>query len=99
MADGDFQDYFKNVKDKYASGTEFTPRTDLENLLNAIKPSQKIKIIQEPRKEIEIKGRPDFKIEMSRMAVGYIETKAIDINLDDILSGKLKRESNNLKNI
>jgi len=92
-----FQDYFKGVKGKFSSGTEFTPRTDLENLLNNIKPSKKIKIIQEPRKEEGIKGRPDFKVEINGLTIGYIETKAIDIPLDDIIEKRLKRDSEQLE--
>lgn len=96
MVQKDFQEYFKGLNEKHETGTEFTPRTDFENLLNSIKPSKKIKIIQEPKKDENISGRPDFKVEISGMAVGYIETKALNINLEDILSKKLKRESEQL---
>ena len=97
MTKNDFQDYFKGVKGKFSTGTEFTPRTDLENLLNNTKPSKKIKIIQEPSKEDGIKGRPDFKVEINGVTIGYIETKAINIPLDDIIEKKLKRDSEQLK--
>jgi len=97
MIKKEFHDYFKGVKSKFSSGTEFTPRTDLENLLNIVKPSKDIKIIQEPRKEDGIKGRPDFKVEINGLTVGYIETKAIDIPLDDIIEKRLRRDSEQLE--
>ncbi len=94
-----FQEYFKELILKYKSGTEFTPRTPLENLLNQIKPDKEIKIIQEPKKEEGISGRPDFKVEINGLTVGYIETKNISRNLDEIVNNtdSGSRESEQLK--
>lgn len=93
-----YKKYFKGVMGKSSQGTEFTLRTDIENLLNAVKPSKNIIVIQEPAKDKDIKGRPDFKVEKSGLTIGYIETKKIDTNLDDILDNNLKRDYEQLQN-
>jgi hypothetical protein len=80
------------------SGYRVYLRTDIENLLNAVKPSKNIIVIQEPAKDKDIKGRPDFKVEKSGLTIGYIETKKIDTNLDDdILDNNLKGIMNSCK--
>ena len=76
--------YFKNIKDKRISGTEFTPRTDFENLLNDIKPSEKTKIIHETKREKGF-GAPDFRVERDGAIIGYIETKNLGENLDKVV--------------
>ncbi len=80
-----FEDYFKDIKKNYKIGTEYTPRTPLENMLNAIKKDNVIRVIQERKKEKGDKGKPDFKIERNGLLVGYIETKPIGTNLDEIV--------------
>ena len=65
--------------------------------MNSIKPSKIINIIQEPCKEEGIRGRPDFKVEINDLPIGYIETKAMGISLDDIVEKKLKRDSEQLE--
>jgi predicted helicase len=97
MARNPYQTYFKDIKNNYGGGTEFTYRTYFENLLNEIKPDKDIKVIQEPPKDEDISGRPDFKIERNGLVVGYIETKPLGMNLDEIVKGNSSRESQQLK--
>lgn len=88
MIEDSFKEYFKDLKSMAIAGTEFTPRTKLENILNEIKDDQFIKIIQEPPKEEGIDGRPDFKVEKEGLVIGYIETKRIGTNLEEIINPK-----------
>jgi len=76
-----FSEYFEAIKSK--RGTEMTFRTPLENLLNAIKGDDHIKVTHEPKRETGF-GAPDFKIEKSSSIIGYIETKDLDADLDKI---------------
>ena len=92
-----YQTYFKGVKASQGQGTEFTSRTYFENLLNEIKPDKYINVIQEPKKDESIRGRPDFKIEKNGLVIGYIETKILGFNLDEIIEGTTSRESEQLK--
>jgi len=77
--------FFKNLMSKKDKGTEYTFRGDLEVLLNEIKSDDKIKIIQEAKKNEEKKGKPDFKIIKNDLIIGYIETKNLTINLSEII--------------
>ena len=54
----ELHDYVKNIKTKIEQSTEYTLRTDLENLLNAQKPRTSINIIQENKKTESQKVRP-----------------------------------------
>lgn len=93
-----FQEYFEEVKSKFRRGTEYTSRTGFENFLNGIKPSSSIEIIQESKKEEGEIGKPDFRIETNGLIVGYIETKPIGTDLNEIINPKKEtRESNQLK--
>lgn len=93
-----FQAFFKGVKNKYKKGTELTSRTDFENFLNGIKPKPSIKIFHDPKKHREISGKPDFRVEVNGLTIGYIETKAVDTDLDQIMNPKREdRESEQLK--
>ena len=84
-----FQEYFESIKRK--KGTEFTFRTDLENLLKLLKPHDNILVIQEPEREEKF-GAPDFRVERAGGIIGYLETKKIGENLDQVLrTGQLKR--------
>ncbi|MHB2150315.1 type ISP restriction/modification enzyme [Calditrichota bacterium LG25] len=87
------QKYFKSIKDKIEQSTEYTLRTDLENLLNEIKPRKTIKIIQENKKiENQTFGRPDFKVTENDLEIGYIETKPYNDDLSVyIATPQLKR--------
>ncbi len=97
MPKNPYKVYFNDITNSGADGTEFTYRTHFENLLNKIKPDMEIKVIQEPKKDENISGRPDFKIVRSGLVIGYIETKPLGFNLDDIIQGKETRESQQLK--
>ena len=89
----EFKNYFKNIKSKIEQSTEYTLRTDLENLLNEIKPQKTINIIQESKKtESQTFGKPDFKVTQNDLEIGWIETKPYNDNLDKYIDTKqLKR--------
>ena len=92
-----FKDYFDAVKKDYKIGTEITLRTPLQNLLDKIKPDSAINVIHERKKEKGDKGKPDFKTEKKGLLIGYIETKPIGTNLDEILNQDSKsRETEQL---
>lgn len=97
MTKNPYQTYFKDITNNMSGGTEFTYRSYFENLLNEIKPDKYVKVIQEPAKDEDISGRPDFKIERNGLVVGYIETKPLGMNLDEIIEGNSSRESQQLK--
>lgn len=81
--------------------TEHTHRTQLENLLNAIKNASntKIKILHEPKRLKEF-GAPDFKVSFADSIIGYVENKSIEENLDKILkSDQIRRYRELSKNI
>ena len=68
----EFKNYFKNIKNKIEQSTEYTLRTDFENLLNEIKPEKTISIIQESKKtENQTFGKPDFKITQNDLEIGW----------------------------
>ncbi|MBU1626026.1 N-6 DNA methylase, partial [bacterium] len=79
-----FKEYFQAIKKVGIDGTEHSYRTAFENLLNEIKPNENIKIIHEPKREKGF-GAPDFRIEADGAIIGYIETKKIEANLDEVL--------------
>jgi hypothetical protein len=89
-----FADYLKALKKFSASErTEHTDRTPVEQLLNAFaaEAEGRPKVQQEPGK-IGDKGAPDFKVTKSGMILGYVETKAVGVNLAKVLnSDQLKR--------
>lgn len=98
----DFTTYFKALKQyKPEEVTEHTHRATLENLLNGIKAEQnpQIKIIHEP-KRIEDYGAPDFKLILHEGILGYVENKALGVNLEEILKSdqisRYKKLSNNI---
>jgi len=79
----EWNEYFRNIISH--EGTEMTFRTPLENLLNSKKPNSKIEIIHEPSREKGF-GAPDFKVEINGTIIGYIETKALNANLEKELN-------------
>lgn len=89
----EFSDYFKNIKDKIEQSTEYSLRTDFENLINKIKPRKTVEIIQESKKtETQNFGKPDFKVSEYDFEIGWIETKPYRDELDVYLdSPQLKR--------
>jgi predicted helicase len=94
-----FKEYFQAIKEVVSEGTEHTYRTAFENLLNAIKPNQNIKIIHEPKRERGF-GAPDFRIESDGAIIGYIETKDINENLSKVLkSEQIKKYLNFVSNL
>ncbi|MHA1795390.1 MAG: N-6 DNA methylase, partial [Promethearchaeota archaeon] len=85
----DWKTYFEYIKSH--QGTEMTFRTALENLLNAMKPTERINIIHEPHREVGF-GAPDFRVRLGDALIGYIETKKLGENLDEIRkSEQIKR--------
>ena len=74
--------YLAKVADDYQQGnaTEHTHRPALVNLLGEFFPPPKWRIVNEPaRREC---GAPDLAVEKNGVAVGFIETKDIGVNLD-----------------
>lgn len=93
-----FNHYFKQIINKINDATEYTFRTELENLLNFAKPDNGIKIQQEPRKKDF--GRPDFKILKNEGLLGYIETKPINDELSKYIeTNQLRRYLTVIKNL
>ena len=98
-----FLSYFNAIK-QYdpAESTEHTLRSALENLLNDIarEGNLNITIIHEPKRDKNKLGAPDYKIKFNESTVGYLETKAIGENLDEVLKSdqiaKYKRLSENI---
>src|SRR3990167_2333048 len=87
MISGDWNTYFKKIKDDFKDSTELTFRTPLENLLNEIKPDKKVNIIHEQKREKGF-GAPDFRIERNGAIVGYLETKPLHEDLDKVLKSE-----------
>ncbi len=72
----EFKNYFQNIKTKIEQATEYSLRTDFENLINSIKSRNTIEIIQENKKtESQTFGKPDFKVTENNLEIGWIETK------------------------
>jgi len=89
----EFEQYIENIFRKIEQSTEYTLRTDFENLLNSLKSRKTIEIIQEnKKKESQSFGKPDFMVSENNLEIGWIETKPIS---DDLLtyidSPQLKR--------
>ncbi len=96
----DFVEYYDSIKKKIEQSTEYTLRTDFENLLNAIKPRKSLKIIQENKKtETQSFGKPDFKVSENDLEIGWIETKPFKDDLSVYIdSPQLKRYLNVIPN-
>ena len=94
MIQPDFDSYLKSLcETPLSEHTEHTGRTALENLLNAVADgtNENITVQQEPRRVAD-KGAPDFKVSQSGTILGYVETKQVGENLDQVLkSDQLKR--------
>ena len=95
MITPDFDYYLQALRETPLNEhTEHTGRTALETLLKTIgadNASGKTTVQQEP-KRVADKGAPDFKISRQGMILGYVETKPVGENLDQVLkSDQLKR--------
>lgn len=94
-----YQSYFKEIQQQYKTKdtTEHSFRTPLENFLKKIDP--KCAPLHESKRD-KIFGAPDFKIFFSGVKVGYIETKDLGVNLDEILKTKqIKKYSDSISNL
>ena len=95
MMTPDFDAYLHALRETPLSEhTEHTGRTALDTLLKAIAADHsgaKIIVQQEP-KRVADKGAPDFKVSRQGMILGYVETKPVGENLDQVLkSDQLER--------
>lgn len=100
MVSNSFNKYFSDVKKNRGKDTEFTLRTPFQNLMEEIRPDT-FEVIHEGKKQKDehIRGRPDFKVEKNGLLMGYIETKPLGFNLDEMIRPlKPTRESKQLKN-
>jgi len=81
------EEYFKKVKKIYDGKdyTEMTFRTDFENFIESLNPDYDL--IQEPKRIVDL-GAPDFKAFLGSRKIGFIETKNIGENLDEILKSE-----------
>ena len=94
-----YQTYFKEVQQHYKTKdtTEHSFRTQLENFLKSIDP--KCSPLHESKRD-KIFGAPDFKIFFSGVKVGYIETKDLGANLDEVLkTDQIKKYSDSISNL
>ncbi len=96
----EFKKYHDSIKSKIEQSTEYTLRTDFENLINAIKPRKSVDIIQENKKtETQTFGKPDFKVTENDLEIGWIETKPFNDDLSVYLdTPQLKRYLNVIPN-
>lgn len=80
--------YLSQIKEIKESDKEHTHRTPLENFLkdtlSLLGLKQNIQIIHEPNHDKEGRGAPDFLIVKDGLALGYIETKRINADLNEI---------------
>jgi predicted helicase len=92
-------DYFKNIKKEYSTRnyTEFSFRTPFENFIKSL---DKDYDVHQEQKRMRGVGAPDFKAFRKAVNVGYIETKDLGLNLDEIIKteqlGKYIRGIDNL---
>lgn len=76
--------YFEEIKNIYRNGdyTEWTYRTPFDNFIKNI--NKNYQLIQEPKRTTGL-GAPDFKAYNDNRKIGFIETKDLNANLDEIL--------------
>jgi len=94
-----YQIYFRDVQQHFKTKdtTEHSFRTQLENLL--VNLDNKCSALHESKRD-KIFGAPDFKIFFNGVKIGYIETKDLDANLDEILkSDQIKKYSDSISNL
>ena len=99
MPNDPYQTYFRDVQQHYKTKdtTEHSFRTQLENFLVNLDP--KCSPLHESKHD-KIFGAPDFKIFFNGVKVGYIETKNLGANLDEILkTDQIKKYSDSINNL
>jgi hypothetical protein len=93
------EDYFKELRNIYIKGdyTEWSYRTPFENFIKNL--SSNYNLIQEPKRAAGL-GAPDFKAFNNSQKVGFIETKDLTTNLDNILkSDQIKKYIESIDNL
>jgi predicted helicase len=91
--------YFKEIQHQYKTKdtTEHSFRTQLENFLKSLNP--KCSPLHESKRD-RIFGTPDFKIFFNGVKIGYIETKDLGANLDEILDTlQIKKYTASISNL
>jgi len=95
----EFQRYFKEIRRIYLQGdyTEWTLRTPFENFVKSL--NSNYNLIQEPKRTKGL-GAPDFKAFFGSRKVGFIETKDLGENLDEVLeSDQLRKYTESVDNL
>lgn len=79
--------YFMEIQKQYKIGdtTEYSYRTQFQNFIQSINPQYSL--LHESRRDKQF-GAPDFKAFSGNLNVGYIETKDLDVNLDEEIEKK-----------
>lgn len=96
MSEG-YQKYFKDIQEKYRTKdtTEQSYRTQVEEFLRSFKCAP----LHEPKRD-KVFGAPDFKILFNGIKVGYVETKDLGANLDEIFkTEQIVKYANNINNL
>jgi len=96
---GAIQKYFNDVRKIYLRGdyTEWSYRTPFENFIKGLNPDYNL--LQEPKRTAGL-GAPDFKAFYKSRKVGFIETKDLDKNLDEVLdTEQLKKYIESVDNL
>ena len=85
-----FNTYLKEIHSKLQKGeTEHSYRSAFENLLKAISAKNKnIHILQEPQRDKEGLGAPDFRVTEVESILGYIETKKRGEDLEALIDSE-----------
>ena len=99
MSDDNYQLYFKGIQESYKTKdtTEHSFRTPLENFLKNLR--DKCSPLHESKRD-KVFGAPDFKITFNGIKVGYIETKDLCENLDEILeTEQIKKYTGSIGNL
>ncbi|GAA9591729.1 DNA methyltransferase [Helicobacter pylori] len=79
------KEYLESIKDLTPEKNELAHRSSLQNLLNRLKDNfnKEFKIEHEPKREQG--SQPDFRVSFQGLNIGYIETKRVGINLNQLL--------------
>ena len=93
------KEYYRDIKKEYSTGeyTEFSFRTPFENFIKSL---NKNFTVHQEQKRMRGLGAPDFKAFRKAVNVGYIETKNLGVNLDEILkTEQLERYKEGIDNL